>query len=309
MSQPNAGYKHDEELRARIQAFTPDEPGIVFPFSARLARENGWTRDFAERVVEEYRRFLYLAMTAGHVVSPSEEVDQAWHQHLTYTRSYWDELCGRVLGRPLHHDPTKGGSAESGKFADLYARTLDSYRAAFGTEPPRDIWPTPAQRFAGKAHLRQVSDATHWIIRKPRLPRGIVGAASGIGALLLVAACTGSDDEGWMIFGIVLVVVAVFFSLALAVRPRQPALRRTLLGGGHRAGSEGGGGGFLFGDRRRPIAGTAAAAATAAGVDVAVAEDAGVVDAAVDEDVEGGGLGVGRAAPRHTQSGWDKRAR
>ena len=66
MTQPNGGYPHDHSLRARIQAFSPDEPGVVFPFSARLAREHGWTRAFAQRVVEEYRRFLYLAMTAGH---------------------------------------------------------------------------------------------------------------------------------------------------------------------------------------------------------------------------------------------------
>jgi hypothetical protein len=153
VSTPNGGYRHDEELRARLQAFSPDEPGVVFPFSARLARESGWTRAFAERVVEEYRRFLYLAMTAGHPVTPSVEVDQAWHQHLTYTRSYWDDLCGRVLGRPLHHEPTKGGRAEGDKFVDWYARTLDSYRAAFGHQPPRDIWPTPAERFAKEAQI------------------------------------------------------------------------------------------------------------------------------------------------------------
>ncbi|HEX6368185.1 MAG TPA: hypothetical protein VF006_04600 [Longimicrobium sp.] len=247
MSQPNDGYKHDEGLRARIQAFSPDEPGIVFPFSARLARENGWTRAYAERVVEEYRRFLYLAMTAGHVVTPSEQVDQAWHQHLTYTRSYWDDLCGRVLGRPLHHEPTKGGSAESGKFADLYARTLDSYRAAFCAEPPRDVWPAPAERFAGKAHVRQVSDATHWIIRKPRLPRGMATGAAGFGALLLVAACAGSEDEAWMMIVGLVLVVAVIFSLVSTIRPRRPASRRALLRGGRRAGSRGGGGASFFG--------------------------------------------------------------
>lgn len=215
MSTPNGGYQHNQELRARIQAFSPDEPGVVFPFSARLARENGWTRGFAERVMEEYRRFLYLAMTAGHPVSPSVQVDQAWHQHLTYTRSYWDELCGRVLGRPLHHEPTKGGSAEGDKFAGWYARTLDSYRAAFGAEPPRDIWPTPAERFAREARIVQVSQATHWIIRKPRLPRRMMTAAAAIGGLVLAAACTGGQmGRGDWIFVAVLIGVAALFSMA-----------------------------------------------------------------------------------------------
>ncbi|MEK6230809.1 MAG: hypothetical protein N2A42_03075 [Luteolibacter sp.] len=33
----------------------------------------------------EYKRFVALAMLAGHPVTPSEEVDQAWHLHLVYT--------------------------------------------------------------------------------------------------------------------------------------------------------------------------------------------------------------------------------
>lgn len=191
MRQPNGGYPHDPELRARIQAFSPDEPGVVFPFSARLAREHGWTRAFTGRVVEEYRRFLYLAMTAGHPVTPSVAVDEAWHLHLTYTRSYWDGLCGRVLGRPLHHDPTKGGAAEGTKFVDWYARTLESYRAAFGHEPPRDVWPATGERFAVEARIRQVSKATHWIVRKPRLPRGMARGAAALAMLLLAGACSG----------------------------------------------------------------------------------------------------------------------
>ncbi|HEU4884123.1 MAG TPA: hypothetical protein VFT45_17855, partial [Longimicrobium sp.] len=247
MSQPIHGYKHDEELRARIQAFSPDEPGIVFPFSARLARENGWARPFAERVVGEYRRFLYLAMTAGHPVTPSVQVDQAWHQHLTYTRSYWDELCGRVLGRPLHHEPTKGGSAEGGKFVDWYARTLDSYRAAFGAEPPRDVWPAPAERFASEARLVQVSAATHWIIRKPRLPQGIAGAAAGLGALLLAAACTGMGDTGGMIVG-GLLVAAVLFSMVNSNQPSQGKGKRGESGASGCGGGCGGGGSDSAGD-------------------------------------------------------------
>ena len=221
MSTPNGGYPHDQELRARIQAFSPDEPGVVFPFSARLARENGWTRPFAERVVGEYRRFLYLAMTAGHPVPPSVQVDQAWHQHLTYTRSYWDELCGRVLGRPLHHDPTRGGRAEGDKFVDWYARTLDSYRAAFGQEPPADVWPAPAERFASKAHIRQVSDATHWIIRKPRLGRGRATAAAGFAALLAVAACTGDDVPGLLVGSVLAGLVIILIGIVHTAQPPQ----------------------------------------------------------------------------------------
>lgn len=131
----------------RIMGLEIDEPGAELTFARRLARENGWRMCYAERVIVEYKKFLFLASAAGHVVSPSEQVDQAWHMHLTYTRSYWSELCGAVLGQPLHHSPTKGGSGEQNKFIDLYNQTLSSYRRLFGGVPPTDIWPAAEQRF------------------------------------------------------------------------------------------------------------------------------------------------------------------
>ena len=81
----------------RLPAFPPGHPvwlslsrytigpaDAALPFAARLARENGWSDAHAARVMEEYRRFCFLATTAGHEVTPSDAVDQAWHLHLTY---------------------------------------------------------------------------------------------------------------------------------------------------------------------------------------------------------------------------------
>src|SRR5262249_40052901 len=118
-------------LWRKICAFELDGPGDSLTFTGRLAHENGWSLRFARRVVEEYKRFVFLAMVAGHEVTPSDAVDQAWHLHLTYTRSYWDGLCRDVLGRPLHHMPTKGGRDETFRFAIQYQETLSSYREQF----------------------------------------------------------------------------------------------------------------------------------------------------------------------------------
>ena len=126
-------------LLARIDAFAIDGPELpALPFAARLAREQGWTRAFAERAVREYKRYVFLAMTAGRPMCPSEQVDAVWHQHLTYTRSYWKRFCGETLGRPLHHEPTRGGGDEADKHLRMYADTLATYRQAFGHEPPPD---------------------------------------------------------------------------------------------------------------------------------------------------------------------------
>ncbi len=157
----------DRALRARLEAFDLDEAGASLPFNARLARDNGWSPPFAARVVAEYKRFVFLAMRAGHPVTPSDEVDQAWHQHLCYTRSYWDALCGEVLGAPLHHGPTRGGQSEGQKFADWYARTLQSYREWFGEEPPRDIWPPSEIRFGQATQFRRLNTRSFWMVKKP----------------------------------------------------------------------------------------------------------------------------------------------
>jgi hypothetical protein len=185
----------DAALWSRLQAMQIDGPDASLTFTRRLARENGWSVARAREVVEEYRRFLYLAARAGHPVTPSDAVDQAWHLHLIYTRHYWGVLCHEVLGFDLHHGPTLGGQREQAKFGDWYSRTLESYRSAFG-EPPADIWPGVEDRFEGVEHMQRVDLGRSWVIPKPslrsdgtllrRLLAGLV--------MLLLAACLLFDS-------------------------------------------------------------------------------------------------------------------
>ena len=202
-----------DELLVRLESFELDEPAAAFPFSARLARENGWSRGFARRVIAEYKRFVWLAMRAGHPVTPSEEVDEAWHLHLCYTRSYWDRMCGEILGKPLHHGPTEGGKMEDEKFAGWYARTLESYRSHFGEEPPADIWPPVAIRFK-PATTRKVDAAEHWILPKRMAKRILLGTAA-VGVLPALAGCTnllaatGSGSLLCFLFVMCLVILVI----------------------------------------------------------------------------------------------------
>jgi uncharacterized protein (TIGR04222 family) len=157
----------ETRLWERIAAFPLDDPGSELTFTSRLARENGWGLPYTRRVVAEYRRFLFLAMAAGHPVTPSDPVDQAWHLHLAYTLSYWDDLCRDLLGRPLHHGPSRGGAQEAAKFLDWYGRTLDSYRRLFGADPPADVWPPAAGNLGREPHFVRVNATTHWIVPRP----------------------------------------------------------------------------------------------------------------------------------------------
>lgn len=145
----------DPELLKRIELHPLDDPEAQLPFSRRLAQENGWPYDYALRVIAEYRRFVYLACISDGEVTPSDEVDQAWHLHLAYSYDYWLTFCEKVLNQPLHHGPTKGGDAEEARYQANYARTLKLYGDVFGEAPPTDIWPPAAIRFdPGQNHVR-----------------------------------------------------------------------------------------------------------------------------------------------------------
>ena len=136
------------ELWERIAGHTIGPFDASLTFALRLARENRWSLPHAERVVGEYKRFCYLAMTAGHEVTPSDAVDQAWHLHLTYSRDYWQVFCPQVLGADFHHGPTAGGPVERERYYRQYADTLAAYETVFGTSPPADIWPPAKRRFS-----------------------------------------------------------------------------------------------------------------------------------------------------------------
>jgi len=157
-----------------ILEFQIDDPSANFNFSSRLAQENGWTEKFSKRVVNEYRRFLVLCAEAGHKVTPSDAVDQAWHLHLCYTENYWDDLCGKILKFPLHHGPTKGGVEERVKFSDWYSKTLDSYRKIFKEKPPKDIWQSPKKRFKSQ-EFRRINCSSNFILSKKTVGFSLLG--------------------------------------------------------------------------------------------------------------------------------------
>lgn len=213
---------------AKLERFQFDNEDAVFDFSTRLGRENGWSRAYTARVIQEYKRFLLLAMHAGHPVTPSDEVDQVWHLHLVYTRSYWQDLCAQVLGRPLHHEPTKGGIDEGSKFRLQYERTLDSYRRIFGEEPPADIWPGVEECFKPKLH-RRVDVLRHWTLPRPTWlkwlrPRFIIPAGAAVIIAVMVAGCSEVSVFDWrgpdflifyaIGFGVAFLASLVFVSLA-----------------------------------------------------------------------------------------------
>lgn len=130
-----------QTLWQNILQFSLDDPFATVKFSDKLAAQNNWTPAFTLRAINEYKRFIFLCCTAPNGASPSPVVDEVWHLHLTYTQNYWKEFCAGVLGKEIHHHPSKGGPSEKGRHQRWYAETLQLYKDVFGEEPPLDIWP------------------------------------------------------------------------------------------------------------------------------------------------------------------------
>jgi hypothetical protein len=175
------------DLWQRLAGYTIGPETATLSFAGRLARENRWEAAHTQRVIIEYKRFCYLAVTAGHEVTPSDAVDQVWHLHLTYSRDYWDEFCPQILGAELHHGPTAGGAAEKSRFYDQYAATLSVYEDIFGEPPPPDIWPAAMRRFGKDPKAYRVNPQDVMVLDRRTAILGAVGwVALGIGIAVLV---------------------------------------------------------------------------------------------------------------------------
>ena len=168
----------------RLIAYSVGPQDVDMSFKKRLAHENGWGLAKAERAFQEYKRFAYMCAHSERPCTPSVEVDQVWHLHMTYTRDYWERFCPDVLGYELHHGPTEGGEAEDEKYLEQYERTLDYYQEVFGRAPPEDLWPHPDVRFSSFPNLRWVDLSKHSITPRSRI-------LIALGAVAVVAFMMG----------------------------------------------------------------------------------------------------------------------
>lgn len=152
-------------LWQRIQSFNLDTPNVSLPFSARLARENGWATDYAVRSVHEYKKFCFLLCLLNEPLTPCDAVDQVWHLHLIYTQNYWVDWCTNILNKNIHHHPTQGGTVERDKFKNWYERTLSQYQQTFEQIPPSDIWLPTEQRFE-EIQFQRINLQQYWVVYK-----------------------------------------------------------------------------------------------------------------------------------------------
>lgn len=203
--------KKEKQLWEKISQFNFNDDCNDFKFSERLARENNWSLDYAKKVIEEYKKFIFLCCVTETGVTPSDQVDQAWHLHLTYTKSYWIDLCKKTLEREIHHNPTKGGTSEATKFDSFYSKTKEDYKTIFNAEPPIEIWPNNEVRF-NDIHFKRININRNWIIKKPTFQQKniIITAITSLISLLFIQA--SNQDEFLVIVFIILIIAILLFN-------------------------------------------------------------------------------------------------
>lgn len=156
-------------------------------FWKTLAKRQGWTLAFSEHVFDEYRKFLYLALTSECPITAPPPIRAAWDLHRELP-SWYDLPEAAEIERRLG----AGGSL---------VETRTAYTLAFGQYPPESIWPN---RRRPKAAARRPAE-------------GLVAAA------LLAVAVTGLLA---LVLPMALVVPAAL-GLGLAVLAFQPERQST----------------------------------------------------------------------------------
>jgi len=111
------------------------------PIKTKLMHDasgEGWSRDKADAVEKEYRRFLCLMkLYPDEDTAPLVDVDTFWHYHILDTMKYAAD-CERVFGYFLHHYPyvgMRGGDDEQFR-VDSGNRMRELYEATFGEPYP-----------------------------------------------------------------------------------------------------------------------------------------------------------------------------
>ncbi len=197
------------ELWKKIRDFQLDDKDASFKFSDKLAKEQGWSKFYTLRAIEEYKKFIFLICVTGNSCTPSEDVDQVWHMHLVYTKSYWNDFCKNTLGREIHHTPSKGGQRETSHFKFQYEETKILYENYFGETAPEDVWQTTEKRF--QFHFRRVDLREYVLIPKLQISKSLkAGVLTVIG--LFSFGCSGSGS-GFSNFLLGIALVFAFIQL------------------------------------------------------------------------------------------------
>ena len=106
------------------------------PIIKQVINTYGWAPEYAKAVAFEYARFIVLR-NGNPKLSPSDDIDKFWHQHMLNTKNYYD-YCNKYFARLVHHNPD---DADDQKARFLRVRnTRSEYTKKFGPIVNERVW-------------------------------------------------------------------------------------------------------------------------------------------------------------------------
>jgi hypothetical protein len=101
----------------------------------RLTDRLKWSPRDAKEAVRRYKNFLLLLLKyPKETLAPAPDMDEAWHNHILFTREYIRDTS-EIFGEYLHHTPSQNsGPEEKLVMEGAQSRTSELYIQEF-TEP------------------------------------------------------------------------------------------------------------------------------------------------------------------------------
>lgn len=98
----------------------------------RLSDRYKWSSEDASEAVRRYKNFLLLLLKyPDQVLAPAPDIDEAWHNHILFTREYMHD-CQTIFGDYLHHAPSQNSDPEEKRvMQEAQSRTSDLYIQEF----------------------------------------------------------------------------------------------------------------------------------------------------------------------------------
>lgn len=128
-----------DQLRARFG----NNNASFKAFAQKIALKNGWTLDFSQRALNEYKKYVFLGVISDFSVTPSQHIDAVWHEHCLFMKGY-RKFCENIIEHDFLHYPELISSQEdTDVYRDQYLKTIALYKREFGCLPPSDIWALP----------------------------------------------------------------------------------------------------------------------------------------------------------------------
>lgn len=106
------------------------------PVINQMVKQHSWKKRYSRNVATEYERFMILR-NKNNNLSPSDDIDEFWHQHILNT-SLYTEYCQEKFSGIVHHDPEDAFNQTKRK--TRLRNTIKEYKKIYGKIPEGDVW-------------------------------------------------------------------------------------------------------------------------------------------------------------------------